>query len=105
MKAALFCTSLGNNYAQKTQGIVCNTGLSDLEPNCEICHFLFLKEMDLDNHGYDVSSTLAGKGEQINVFSEKHIFLAQSYWLNYVKAYSFFNNFPTISLLPPSSTP
>lgn len=61
--------------------------------------------MDLDNHGYDVSSTLAGKGEQINVFSEKHIFLAQSYWLNYVKAYSFFNNFPTISLLPPSSTP
>lgn len=72
MKAAPYCSSTGNNYAQKTQEIVCNTGSTDLEPDCKICHFSshLLKEMALDNSGYDISSSLAGKRNANYMFSE-----------------------------------
>lgn len=35
-----------------------------------------VKEMGLDNNGYEASSTLAGRGEQVTCFLKKKILLA-----------------------------
>lgn len=57
--------------------------------------------MALDTNGYDVSSTLAGKGEQITCFLKKENLLAQLCKGLLI----FFSNFPTVPVLPPSSPP